>query len=1191
MREGFERLLPSLPNAKSIYIALGLLPFLALCIPSARAQQRNSDSANYSDLTVQNLDRVGASAAEIKAVLLVNPGLLVELKRWFARDAAEHGQILKESDLSNDAVFARLENDAHFRSVATSLVQRYGYLVPKLNPDSELGMESELRIQERAKWLAQYQPEEFALGREGAPQNLPGASSCVTQGARYCTGSDLRTSPSGSRSLRARPGVPPTPVAPPQPSLPSPPNGNNNSVRRAQLTDTDQDAGPFAMQPASAPEMPPAALSNLGMNSTPAGGQQVPTWANGRQSASLAPGEGPVFANTQNGLNATAMGPNRSSGVPYEADMSGNAPESASASVASTGWASSFAPGYAPALPVRPPEIVRKLNPYQDIPSLYDMYVQAVPRPAIPKRFGAEVFENGTRDSQLIPMDLPVGPEYVVGPGDGLSVDLWGGVSQRLYRVVDREGRVSLPEIGPILVSGKSLAEVQQNLQQVLRTEYRDVSADVSLSRLRTIRVYEVGDVANAGAYDISSLSTPLNALFAAGGPTPQGSLRILKHFRGNELVEVVDVYDLLLHGVKAEIKRLENGDTVLVPPIGPQVTVEGMVRRPAIYELKDEKNLAGVLELAGGLLPAATLRHIEVQRLVAHEKQTMLSLDIPDAGDASEATKKLEAFAIQDGDTVRIFPIAPYNQDAVFLEGHVIRPGRYSYRPDMRVTDLISSYNDLLPEPSTQYAEIIHLNAPDFRPSVESFNLADAFADPSLAPALRPMDTLRVFSRFDFENAPTVTVGGDVRMPGTFQTPGQVRLSDAVHLAGGLAPDAQTSDAQVFRYQPDGKLKAFSVSLGQALAGDLVENILLQPRDTLLIHRNTEAVQPASVALAGEVSNPGRYPLTANMRVSDLIRIGGGLTQSADTQTADLTTYMWLEPSKLTTKHESISVAAVLAGDPKSDLALHNGDLLTIRQLPGWNDLGASVTLRGEVKHPGTYAIHPGERLSSVLTRAGGFEPQAYASSAVLQRPEVRDVEGRAQQEMIQRITSAQSDLALLPDSDPKQKAARALAMQQWQASIDELQANPPVGRVAIRISTDINRWRNTATDIEVRSGDTLTIPKKTNYVMITGQVFSSTAVAYRPGRSAKWYLSQAGGPTQLANKKAIFVVRADGSVLGGKASLWGGSSLSAALQPGDTVVVPEKALGGGLQWQSIFLSAQVASSIASTVFIALRY
>src|SRR6202011_4088222 len=151
------------------------------------------------------------------------------------------------------------------------------------------------------------------------------------------------------------------------------------------------------------------------------------------------------------------------------------------------------------------------------------------------------------------------------------------------------------------------------------------------------------------------------------GGPTTRGSMRILKHYRGTQLVETVDVYDLLLHGVKTDLQRLENGDTVQVPTIGPQVTVEGMVRRPAIYELQDEKSLASVLELAGGLLPTATLRHIEVQRLIAHEKQTMLSLDIPDAADASEITKRLESFEIQDGDRVRIYPIAPYNQDTIY--------------------------------------------------------------------------------------------------------------------------------------------------------------------------------------------------------------------------------------------------------------------------------------------------------------------------------------------------------------------------------------------------------------------------------------------------------------------------------------------------------------------------------------------
>jgi protein involved in polysaccharide export with SLBB domain len=411
------------------------------------------------------------------------------------------------------------------------------------------------------------------------------------------------------------------------------------------------------------------------------------------------------------------------------------------------------------------------------------------------------------------------------------------------------------------------------------------------------------------------------------------------------------------------------------------------------------------------------------------------------------------------------------------------------------------------------------------------------------------------------------------------------------VHLAGGLAPDAKISDAQVFRYLPDGKTKIFSVSLNLALEGDPTANILLQPRDRLLIHRSPDAIQPASVYVQGEVGKPGRYPLTTNMTVAELIRVGGGLKPSANAQTADLTHYEWANSEKLTGEHQPIAISAALAGDSAANLPLSNGDVLTIRQLPGWNDIGASISVKGEVKNPGTYGIRPGERLSSVLMRAGGFQSDAYAYGAVLQRIQVRELEAKEQNQMILRVKDLRSNLELLPDTDQKQKQAKEMALQQYQTTLTQLSSNPPAGRVAIRISSDLNRWKNSAADVEVRAGDTIVIPKRPSFVMVSGQVFNPTAVSYRPGKSAKWYLSQAGGPTTVSDKKAIFVIRADGSVIGAKESLWSGRSLNAVLQPGDTVVVPEKAIGGGIQWQTVFLATQVASSVASSIFIALRY
>jgi polysaccharide biosynthesis/export protein len=1174
-----------------------VLGLLFLCGPAVRAQEgqdRQRPAMPSSELGRENLSRVAASAADIKTILVKDTGLMVELKRWVAKDATSQGQLISEADLTDDAIFDRLQADVQFRSIATQLVQRYGYLVPQLNPDSAAGKEQELVVKERARLIAQsQQEEEQERVRQRRTRNVQNTNGCnaLDPQCEERQGSNEGQASGQRRDQEFDQGNPPSRMGPDESN---PQNlRRNDQLLRTQLDQfgqgADQGDGAF-------PELPlgsgfDSTLSQGSASSMTSASLRGSRDADG-QSGNGQPAANPESRNVVDSFAIYGVGSNRPSTNPADSYRSNRREANPSASTGSSSTSSSTQPfdrRYQPKPQPAAPELVRAASPYNDIPSLYDMYVQAIPRPAVPKRFGAEVFENGTRDSQLIPMDVPAGPDYVVGPGDGLSIDLWGGVSQRIYRVVDREGRVSLPEVGPLLVSGKSLAEVQANLQQTLRTQFRQVSAEVSLTRLRTIRVYEVGDIANPGAYDISSLSTPLNALFVAGGPTQKGSLRIVKHYRGNQLVEVVDLYDLLLHGVKSGLQQLGNGDSVLVPPVGPQVTVEGMVRRPAIYELKDEKNLASVLELAGGLLPTATLRHVEVQRLVAHQNQSMMSLDIPEVDSDSEVTKKLEAFEIHDGDRIRVFPIAPYNQDAVYLEGHVIRPGRYSYRQGMRVSDVVTSYKDLLPEPAGQYAEIIRLNAPDFHPTVESFDLTDALTNPAQSPVLHAMDTLRIFSRFDFENPPTVSVWGDVRGPGTYRTSGQIHLTDAVHLAGGIAPDAKVDDAQVFRYLPDGKMKIFSVSLNLALEGDPTANIWLQPRDRLLIHRSPDAIQPSSVYVQGDVGKPGRYPLTTNMTVADLIHVGGGLKPSADPQAADLTHYAWAKQGELTGQHQSVLISEALAGDTNANMPLSNGDVLTIRQLPNWNDLGASISVKGEVKHPGAYGIRPGEKLSSVLERAGGFGPLAYPYGAVLMRREVRDVELNARLEMVRRLKQEETNLKVLPETDPEQKNAKLTAIAETETTLQQLQANPPIGRVVVRIQSDLKTWRNTSADVPVRAGDVLLIPKKADYVMVNGQVYNPTAVSYKPGRSARWYLSQAGGTTQLANKKAVFVIRADGSVLAAKnndSGWWSGDPMGGPLRPGDSIVVPEAAPRiGSRNWQNLFQAGQLAASAALAV------
>jgi len=669
--------------------------------------------------------------------------------------------------------------------------------------------------------------------------------------------------------------------------------------------------------------------------------------------------------------------------------------------------------------------------------------------------------------------------------------------------------------------------------------------------------------------------------------------LRRLEHYRGKQLVEEVDAYDLLLHGIRGDARRLESGDSLRVPPLGPSVTIDGMVRRPASYELKREKNLAELLELAGGILPAAALSHIEVQRIQAHQKRTMLDLDVGETSDKDTLRTALEKFSIQDGDEIHIFPIAPYNTDSVFLEGHVLRPGRYSYREGMKLTDLVASYKDLLPEPSGRYAEIIHVAAPDYRPVIESFELAGALERPERAPRINPLDTVRIFGKYDFEAWPEILVTGEVHSPGRYRTSGQQHLRDALYQAGGVTPEAWLDAGQVFRQDTDGTTRVFSINLRNALDGNPLDNILLESRDRILIHRQPLRVDPPTVTVRGEVARPGRYPLTTNMRVSDLMRSAGGLLRSADATSGDLSQYVASSATGLPapTGSQNVDLAKALAGQTAEDFPLRDGDVLTVPQQRGWKDIGATVTIRGEVAKPGVYGIRPGERLSSLLGRAGGLLPTAYPQAAVFERTSVREMQQQSRDELIRRLEQESIIVKTsLTTTGTEEAALQQSATQQKERVLQSLRTAPVSGRLVVHIPRGRANFSGSPDDIELRAGDTLQIPKQPGFVLVVGQVYNSNAITYTRRKSAAWYLSRAGGATPLANKKSIFILRANGEVVGRGSALWTGGALTAILEPGDTIVVPEKAvLGSGNTWKNIVAIAQIAQAGALAAAVAI--
>jgi len=743
-------------------------------------------------------------------------------------------------------------------------------------------------------------------------------------------------------------------------------------------------------------------------------------------------------------------------------------------------------------------EVVHQTTPY-NLQSLRDLYTQVPEQTSKLKRFGSDMFLNRGLASKQMSVDIPIGPDYILGVGDGLIINLWGGVSQSFSRSVDREGKIALPEAGTIVVAGLSLERAQALVQGALSQQFRDAKVAITIARLRTVRVYVVGDVQRPGAYDVSSLSTPLNALYAAGGPTSIGSLRVARHYRGKELIREVDLYEFLLHGVRPDTERIEDGDTILVSPVGRQVAVAGMVKRPAIYELKDETKLSDVLNDAGGVLVSASLTHITIERVGTQGHRTTLNLDLPEGSTAESSRKLMDAFAIQDGDRVSVAPILPYSERTIYVEGHVVRPGKFSYRDDMKLSDVIRSYQDLLPEPADR-GVIIRLMPPDLRAETIEFNVPDV------------------------------------------------------------------------------------------VAGN--EQIHLQPFDTIRILGRYEADGP-KVQVHGEVLHPGTYPLSRGMTMAQLVRMAGGFDRSALLDDADLASYDVKNGKQVLSRRDTVKIGeAVNNPGSSADVVLKPGDVLTVHQISGWNDIGSSVSLEGEVTYPGPYGIQEGERLSSVLKRAGGFRPTAYPMGAVLVRNQVKELEDKSRNELIHQIETTPAGAKLAPSLSAQDDAATLqILVQQQKAVVERLRNQPPIGRLVIRINADIASWEGTPADIEMRRGDVLTVPKKPGFVLVSGQVYNASAITFVPGKTAGWYLKRAGGSTVGGNVKEVLVIRANGLVVGRRSGEWFEPGvLETKLEPGDVVVVPQKVFGGSAALRNLFASAQVLSSVGFAAALALR-
>lgn len=746
-----------------------------------------------------------------------------------------------------------------------------------------------------------------------------------------------------------------------------------------------------------------------------------------------------------------------------------------------------------PAPPEKAVQPVRKLSPPSRMEEILSgMFPTDISREL--RQYGYDFFKKDTSTFAPI-MNVPVGSDYIIGPDDNFKIHLWGKAEQTYNVTVDRDGRITIPRLGAVSVAGLTFSEMKSLLLHKFKEYYPDFDMSVSMGRLRTVQIFIVGESENPGTYSVSSLSTVITALFAAGGPGKNGSMRNIHLIRNGKLIKEIDLYDFFLKGDKKQDTRLEPGDTIFIPVIGPVVGVAGNIRRPAIYEIHGNQSISDIIAVAGGVLPVGYLQNVVVERIEDHRRRIIRNFNVgpniqqaeQQAGQQARQQVKEELNTVlKDGDLVKIYPVHKRIRNVVYLEGHVKYPREYEYKPGLHLSDLIPSFDYLLPEPFLPQAEIMRLVPPDFHPEVVEFDL------------------------------------------------------------------------------------------GKMLAGNKEHDLLLHDLDRVIIYHRWEKKNIPQIAIQGEVNKPGTFRLYRSMTIKDLIFRADNVTKKAFLDKGTLSRVIKGGKGTETIKFD-FSLDRAMTGLSPDNMLLEPDDIIYIREIPQYSQaLARKIYLEGEFLFPGEYTFSEGERLSSVIERAGGLTEEAYPFGAIFQRDSVKKVQQERLRGYMEKLEEDMLTLGVQAAGTAVDKEEAAVLQQTLKSQkqlLEKIKTARPTGRMVINLSEIIINISSN-NNFKLRAGDHLIVNKKPDYVNVLGEVYNPTALFAEKDEDVEYYLDMVGGATDNAAKGQIYLVKANGSVISksqegflGLASwdpanhrwtIGGFDSIKA--DPGDTIIVPKK-------------------------------
>jgi len=750
------------------------------------------------------------------------------------------------------------------------------------------------------------------------------------------------------------------------------------------------------------------------------------------------------------------------------------------------------------------------------------------------KRFGSNIFDREI--STFSPVDdLPVPENYALGPGDSVSVLLYGKEQDELLLMVNRDGSLQFPRLGSINVAGLTFADLKAVIEDRVERQFVGTNAVVSIGKLRSINVFLAGEVIAPGSYSVSGLSTVTQVLYAAGGVTDIGTMRNIEVKRQGEAVVSFDMYDLMLRGDTTSDIRLSSGDTVFVPVMDSLVSVDGEVRRPALYETVPSDSVGSLLQMAGGISAQGYSRSASISRYAPGEdSRSRIQLNLERESDL--------AISVFDGDFLEVGRVKEDIRSQVVLRGAVARPGGYAWKEGLRVSDLLTSIDDdLLRETDLNTGLVVRRTGLGLEVEVLGLSLVKAIDKPGSVDdiLLQAQDEVLIFSLPYFndsfkalrENLDDNIDSGGKKESSDLGERGEI-LTQEMTEAGTFIPLAGNRESEEEDRQ------------------DLIEEVVFR-----IEAQSRTPSETNLVTVAGDVRLPGTYPLLQNRKISELIELAGGFEASAYLDKAEVTRLSFEANGNANVRTISIPLADVLSGT--SDFSLEPRDQIQIRRIPNWS-YGDVVSLTGAIVFPGEYPIAPGESLSSILERAGGLNPVAFAEGAILVKTSAKK---REQEQIRKRVAAIQrSEISRNRTRENEDNRSNSSSEVVSREELLELLLDDDVGgRVVINLPAILGG--DDSADIGLEAGDSLFVPEFSNTVSVIGEVREPGTFRFQQDRTVNDYVEYAAGASRRALTKELYVVRANGGVVrlgGGRKLFKFDSTRSLGIRPGDTIVVP---------------------------------